>query len=98
MVGALFGKKIDNPKSVEIGPVTLTKLGFKKPPTLPLNVKIVAMTLSMEKYNNEPEEIKAIANIIANRSKSGRGSHWETLPQLPYGGKPLLLPASRHHT
>lgn len=74
MVGALFGKKIDNPKSVEIGPVTLTKLGFKKPPTLPLNVKIVAMTLSMEKYNNEPEEIKAIANIIANRSKSGRGS------------------------
>jgi hypothetical protein len=74
MIGSLFGKEISNPKSVEIGPVTLGKLGFKKPPTLPLNVKIVAITLSMEKYSDEPEEIKAIANIIANRSSAGRGS------------------------
>lgn len=74
MIGNLFGRKITNPKSVEIGPITLTKLGFKKPQKLSLPVKIVAMTLSMEKYSNEPEEIKAIANIIANRSEAGRGS------------------------
>ena len=41
---------------------------------LSLPVKIVAMTLAMEKYSNDKEEIKAIANVIANRSSAGQGS------------------------
>ena len=68
MVGNLFGKVIKDPKSVEIGPITLEKLGFKKPTTLSLDAKILAVTMSTEMESNKPEEIQAIANVIANRS------------------------------
>jgi len=74
MIGKLFNTQYKDLKSIEIGPQVLRKLGFKAPPILSLPVKIVAMTLAMEKYSNDEEEIKAIANVIANRSSAGQGS------------------------
>ena len=74
MVGKLYDTTFKDLSSVEIGPNVLSKLEFKKPPTLTLPIKILAMTLAMEKYSNDIEEIQAIANIIANRSSAGRGS------------------------
>ena len=74
MVGKLYDTNFKDLSSVEIGSNVLSKLGFKNPPTLSLSTKILAMTLAMEKYSNDIEEIQAIANIIANRSSAGRGS------------------------
>tara|TARA_R110000824_G_C15052118_1_gene661558 strand:- start:86 stop:904 length:819 start_codon:yes stop_codon:yes gene_type:complete len=74
MIGKLFDTEFKDLTSVKIGPNVLSKLGFEKPPTLSLPTKILAMTLSMEKYSNDIKEIQAIANIIANRSSAGRGT------------------------
>jgi hypothetical protein len=74
MIGKLFGKTYKDLKSVSIGPLTLSKLGFKKPTNLSVDEFIVAITLAME-YSKESEvDIKAIANVIANRKAAGRGN------------------------
>ena len=74
MIGKLFDIKFNDLSSVEIGPKTLEKLGFEKPKELSLNEKMIAMTLAMEKWGDDEEEIKAISNVIANRSSAGRGT------------------------
>lgn len=53
---------------VNIGPKLLTKLGFEKPEALTKEEKILAITLTMEMSINNENEIKAISNVIANRS------------------------------
>lgn len=68
------GKIPNNPKTIQIGPNTLSKIGFEKPEMLTLDEKIVAITLVMEKSSPDEDEIKAIANVIRNRNKAGRGS------------------------
>jgi len=74
MIGKLFGVTFKDLSTVEIGPKTLTKLGFKKPTNLSVDEFIVAITLAME-YRKESEvDIKAIANVIANRNAAGRGN------------------------
>ena len=74
MIGKLFGKTYKDLESVSIGPLTLSKLGFKKPTNLSVDEFIVAITLAME-YSKESEvDIKAIANVIANRNAAGRGN------------------------
>ena len=53
---------------VNIGPKLLTKLGFEKPEKLTNEEKIIAITLTMEMSKDNENEIKAISNVIANRS------------------------------
>ena len=74
MIGKLFGLKFKDLKSVEIGPKTLEKLGFKKPVSLTLEELILAINFVMEEAENKESDIKGIANVILNRSKAGRGS------------------------
>ena len=65
---ATNGKIFSNPTNLAIGPNTLKKLGFKEPPTYTFEVKALATTLAIESGDTATEdEIKAIANIIANR-------------------------------
>tara|TARA_Y100000589_G_C27197339_1_gene647549 strand:+ start:3611 stop:4438 length:828 start_codon:yes stop_codon:yes gene_type:complete len=74
MIGKLFGVKFKNLKSVSIGPKTLEKLGFKRPPSLTLEELILVLNFVMEESENKESDIKGIANVILNRSKAGRGS------------------------
>lgn len=74
MIGKLFGIKFKDLSTVSIGPKTLGKLGFKKPPTLSLNELILAINFVMEESEKKESDIKGIANVILNRSKAGRGS------------------------
>ena len=53
---------------VNIGPKLLTKLGFEPPEELTEDEKILAVTLTMEMSSYDENEIKAISNVIANRS------------------------------
>ena len=71
MIGKLFGLKFKDLSSVSIGPITLEKLGFKKPDSLTLDELIVALTLVMEQAKPNESEIKGIANVIANRQSIG---------------------------
>jgi hypothetical protein len=74
MIGKLFGVTFKDLSTVEIGPKTLTKLGFKKPESLTLDELILAINFVMEESENKESDIKGIANVILNRSKAGRGS------------------------
>jgi len=74
MIGKLFGVTFKDLSSVEIGPKTLGRLGFKKPPSLTLDELILAINFVMEEAENKEADIKGIANVILNRSKAGRGS------------------------
>ena len=53
---------------VNIGPKLLKKLGFEPPEELTEDEKILAVTLTMEMSSYNENEIKAISNVIANRS------------------------------
>ncbi len=53
---------------VNIGPKLLKKLGFEPPEELTEDEKILAVTLTMEMSTDNEKEIKAISNVIANRS------------------------------
>lgn len=68
MIGKLFNTTYTNLNSIQIGRNVLKKLGFTEPEIPSLNEKIIAITLSMEKSHDEEEELKAISNIISNRS------------------------------
>ena len=60
----ITGKEFKDPSNVKIGPNTLIKLGFKKPPTYSSNIKILATTLSVESGpNSENKEINNKINI-----------------------------------
>jgi hypothetical protein len=70
----LTGSEYKDPTNLRIGPNTLTKLGFKKPPSYSMNVKILATTLSVESGpNSTNKEVQAISNIIINRKKARTG-------------------------
>lgn len=71
MIGKLFGLEFKDLSSVSIGPKTLEKLGFKKPVSLTLDELIVALNLVMEQSKANEDEIKGIANVIANRQSIG---------------------------
>lgn len=63
----LTGKPFSNPKNLSIGPNTLKKLGFLEPPRQTLDVGLLATTLVIEAGKGGKNEIKAVANVIANR-------------------------------
>lgn len=64
------GKEYTDFSDVKIGPNTLSILGFKKPISYSLNVKILATTLVVEAGNGGNDEILAIASVISNRKKA----------------------------
>jgi len=85
MIGKLFGIKYNDLSSVSIGPKTLEKLGFKKPVPLTLDELIVTLNLVMEQAKPNEDEIKGIANVIANRQSIGNhGSSMVDVVLKPY--------------
>ena len=64
----MFVEGVEYKCPVSIGPNLLTNLGFEKPETLTKEEKILAVTLTMEMSSDDKDEIKAISNVIANRS------------------------------
>ena len=69
MIAKLFETTYTDLKSIKIGRKVLKKLGFTEPKIPSLDEKIIAITLSMEKSHDEEEELKAISNVISNRSE-----------------------------
>lgn len=68
----LTGKPFSDPSNLSIGPNTLKKLGFLEPPIHSLDVQLMATTLVVESGKGGKNEIKAIANVIANRVTARR--------------------------
>lgn len=64
----LTGSEFKNPKTVEVGPNTLRKLGFDTPPIYSTPIRILATTLTVEAgVEGTSDEVLAIANVILNR-------------------------------
>ena len=67
-LGLVLNKSFKDPTTLKIGPKTLALLGFKEPEKYSTDITLVALTLSVETGESGEEEMKAIANVIANRS------------------------------
>lgn len=68
MIGKLFGTTYTDLSSVKIGPAVLIKLGYKKPVQLDRKTEIIAATLTLEGASKGEREMRAIANVLKNRS------------------------------
>ena len=66
-IAMVMGIKLSNPKTLTIGPNTLTALGFEPPESLPLSTKVLAATIAGEGMGGKSDML-AIANVILNRS------------------------------
>jgi hypothetical protein len=63
----VLGIKVSDVTTLTIGPKILTSLGFTKPESLPLPIKVLAATIAGEGVGDK-NDMLAIANVILNRS------------------------------
>jgi len=85
-IATVMGITLSNPKTLTIGPNTLTTLGFKQPESVTDEVLIVAAVLAGEAKITDETAIRSVGNAIINRSIAKNKTILQTVTGKEPGG------------